>query len=86
MLGRLADGIEALDRGGQPDGDIKAVDAPEEPGYLAMDDAKLRLTSAGRSVAEKVYERHRFLTAVPIRLGVDPRTARIVIISLPPFT
>lgn len=53
-----------------------AVHALEESGYLRIDEEKaLHLTSTGQAIAEKVYERHRFLTAALIRLGVDPKTA-----------
>ena len=53
-----------------------AVHTLEEAGYLSIDENKaLHLKSAGQVVAEKVYEKHRFLTAALIRLGVDPRTA-----------
>ena len=53
-----------------------AVHALEEAGYLTIDEDKaLHLTSAGRAIAEKVYEKHRFLTAALIDLGVDPKTA-----------
>ena len=45
-------------------------------GYLTMDeDYFLRLTDAGREVAEKIYERHCFFTEQLIAAGVDPRIA-----------
>lgn len=41
-------------------------------GYLVMDEDKhLRLTEAGRMVAERIYDRHRTLEAVLTALGVD---------------
>ena len=41
-------------------------------GYLVMDEDKhLRLTEAGRAVAERIYDRHRTLEAVLTALGVD---------------
>ena len=53
-----------------------AVHALEEAGYLTIDEAKvLHLTRTGQAIAEKVYEKHRFLTAALISLGVDPKTA-----------
>ena len=33
------------------------------------------LTDAGKAIAEMIYERHRFLSAWLIRLGVDEKTA-----------
>ena len=35
----------------------------------------LMLTGAGREVAEKIYERHRYLTKILIDMGVDEDTA-----------
>ena len=41
-------------------------------GYLVMDEDKhLRLTEAGRAVAERIYDRHRTLEAVLTAPGVD---------------
>lgn len=37
-------------------------------GYIA-------LTEAGRKIAENIYERHRLLTALLVRLGVDEKVA-----------
>ena len=39
------------------------------------EDGYLHLTDAGREVAEKIYERHRFFTNNLIEMGVDPETA-----------
>ena len=48
-----------------------AVSALREGGFLTVDsDYVLHLTETGRNVAEKIYERHQFLTA-----GVDPEIA-----------
>ena len=45
-------------------------------GFLTMDEGHfLRLTDAGREVAEKIYERHCFFTEQLIAAGVDPRIA-----------
>ena len=35
----------------------------------------ITLTEKGRQVAEKIYERHKVLTTVLERMGVDPATA-----------
>lgn len=37
----------------------------------------LCLTDAGRLMAEQVYERHRFLTELLVRIGVDEKTAAV---------
>lgn len=38
-------------------------------------DGGLKLTDAGRGIAEKIYERHRVLTEVLISLGVPEKVA-----------
>ncbi len=44
--------------------------------YLTVDkDGYLYLTDAGLEIAEKIYERHTFLTDFLIKLGVDEETA-----------
>ncbi|MCQ2476302.1 MAG: metal-dependent transcriptional regulator [Clostridia bacterium] len=40
----------------------------DSAGYIA-------LTEKGRGIAEKIYERHQFLSEILISLGVDPTTA-----------
>lgn len=48
-----------------------------ENGYITMDkDSCISLTDAGREIAERIYERHRLLTAFFVQLGVDPAIAR----------
>lgn len=45
-------------------------------GYIKMDrDGEIHLLEPGRKIAEDILERHRVLTAVFVRLGVDPETA-----------
>ena len=47
-----------------------------ENGYIVMDaKSRIRLTSAGREIAERTYERHRLLAGFLTRLGVSPETA-----------
>ncbi len=54
----------------------RAVNLLKQNGYLEMEDSgALRLTQAGRAVGEKIYERHRTLTALLLKLGVDRQTA-----------
>ena len=53
-----------------------AVAVLQEGGFLIMDeDHFLHLTEAGKEIAEKIYERHRFFTDRLIEAGVDPKTA-----------
>ena len=54
----------------------RAVGLLKKDGYLTMDDdGFLTLTEAGKTVAEKIYERHTVLTAALAALGVDEETA-----------
>ena len=47
-----------------------------ENGYILMDsDGYITLLDKGRAIAEKIYERHTFLTEFLTRLGVDEETA-----------
>ena len=48
-----------------------------ENGYIVMDrDGYITLTDSGREIAERMYERHQFLTEYLVQLGVDEKTAR----------
>ena len=54
----------------------RAIGLLKGGGYVVSDsDGYLSLTDAGREVAEKIYERHRFLTDFLVRLGVDEKIA-----------
>ena len=54
----------------------RAVGLLRKDGYLLMDDdGFLRLTELGSNTAEKIYERHRILTAALKALGVDEDSA-----------
>lgn len=54
----------------------RAVSLLKQGGYVIMDDnGFLTLTSAGISVAEKIFERHRVLSRLFIRLGVSASVA-----------
>ncbi len=47
-----------------------------ENGYIIMDeDNFISLTDAGLNIAEKIYTRHKTLTALFVSLGVDEETA-----------
>lgn len=48
-----------------------------EGGYVEMDEnSLLSLTSSGREVAQKVYEKHELLTGWLTAIGVERQTAR----------
>lgn len=54
----------------------RAVGRLKEGEYILVDrDGFITLTDKGREVAEKIYERHRFLTDLFMHLGVDEKTA-----------
>ena len=47
-----------------------------ENGYISVDSkGYITLEESGKAIAEKIYERHTFLSAWFIELGVDPKTA-----------
>lgn len=47
-----------------------------ENGYITVDESNvISLTSAGRAIAEKIYERHLLLTRWLCDLGVSPEVA-----------
>ncbi len=48
-----------------------------ENGYITMDkEGLITLTDKGHAIASRMYERHRVLTVMLRRLGVDEETAR----------
>ena len=54
----------------------RAVGLLKSGGYLLMaEDGALSLTEEGLEIAEKIYERHRLLTAFLTSIGVDPTVA-----------
>ena len=54
----------------------RAVGLLKNGGYITVDEeGYLVLTDSGRSVAEKIYERHTILTEFFISLGIDRETA-----------
>ena len=54
----------------------RAVGLLKKDGYLLMDgNGFLTLTDSGKSIAEKIFERHTVLTNVLLSLGVDAKTA-----------
>lgn len=47
-----------------------------ENGYISVDPSGyISLEPSGKEIAEKIYERHIFLSSWFIELGVDPKTA-----------
>lgn len=54
----------------------RAVGILRQGGYIHVaEDGGITLTESGRTVAEKIYERHRLLSSFLISLGVDEKTA-----------
>lgn len=54
----------------------RAVSLLKQGGYVIMEDnGNLRLTDSGREIGEKIYTRHRVLTQLLVRLGVDEKIA-----------
>ncbi len=44
--------------------------------YIVVEsDGAITLTDSGRAIAEKIYERHTFLTALLVKIGVSEETA-----------
>ncbi len=56
----------------------RAVNLLKQGGYITIDRAGyIVLTDEGRFVAEKIYERHTFLTAFLEHIGVSAQTASL---------
>ena len=54
----------------------RAVSILKSNGYLTMErDGRLELTPQGEANAQRVYERHRFLSQWLVKLGVSPEVA-----------
>ncbi len=54
----------------------RAIGLLKSGGYVKVDEnGYLTLTEAGLEVAEKMYERHTFLTDILVKLGVNEETA-----------
>ena len=54
----------------------RAMHLLKDGGYLDIDEnGYITLTELGREIAEKIYERHRYLTAFFVAIGVDEDTA-----------
>ena len=54
----------------------RAIGLLRNGGFVEVGDGGgLTLTATGKEVAEKIYERHRYLTKVLMEMGVDEETA-----------
>ena len=54
----------------------RAVGILKNGNYIVMDkDGSLTLTESGKAIAEKIFERHRILSQLLVRLGVSQETA-----------
>jgi len=80
VLSKQKDGVHSVDVGeylGYSKPSVsRAIGLLREGGYVTVDaEGHLRLTEAGRSIAEKIYERHTVLTEFLTALGVSEATA-----------
>lgn len=54
----------------------RAVKSLKESGYISVDvHGYIDLLPSGRAIAEKIYERHRFLSKYLMKIGVSEETA-----------
>ena len=54
----------------------RAMSILKKGGYIEIDTlGHITLTESGKEVAERIYERHRILSEILMRLGVDEKTA-----------
>lgn len=54
----------------------RAVGLLKQGGYLIVEDTgNLQLTESGLAIGQKIYARHKVLTELLVKLGVDPHTA-----------
>ncbi len=54
----------------------RAMGILKSNGYIEIDTlGHITLTDSGRAAAERIYERHRILSEILMRLGVDEKTA-----------
>lgn len=54
----------------------RAIGILKKSGHVAVaKDGHITLTSEGKAVAEKIYERHKILTQFLIKIGVTPEIA-----------
>ena len=54
----------------------RAMSILKQDGYILVDsDGFITLSDTGRSVAEKIFDRHTLLSGILMRLGVSPEVA-----------
>ena len=54
----------------------RAMGILKNGGYIGIDSlGHITLTDTGREAAERIFERHRILSEILMRLGVDEKTA-----------
>lgn len=54
----------------------RAINLLKTNGYVTVDkEGWIELTESGLAIAQKVYERHKFISAWLTSIGVDPETA-----------
>lgn len=54
----------------------RALGILKKAGYITVDEYNhIHLTEEGKSLAEKIYERHKYITNCLIMLGIDEKTA-----------
>lgn len=72
----LARSVDVADRLGVTKASVsKAMGILEERGYIEMARRQVRLTEAGRAVAERMLERHEYFRGLLVRAGVTPEVA-----------
>ena len=80
ILSKVNNGVHAIDIAGElgfskPSVSI-AMKRLRENGYITIDEFQhISLTEQGREIAERMYDRHRLLEELLIRLGVSEATA-----------
>lgn len=80
ILSRQKDFVRAIDvgeyMGFSKPSVSRAIGLLRNGGFVEVGDGGgLSLTATGKEVAEKIYERHRYLTKILIEMGVDEETA-----------
>ena len=72
----LARSVDVAERLGVTKASVsKAMGILEERGYIEMARRQVRLTEAGRAVAERMLERHEYFRGLLVRAGVTPEVA-----------
>ena len=80
VLSQKSDAVRSLDvaeyMGFSKPSVSRAVGLLKSGGYITVDrEGYLSLTKEGLEIAQKIYDRHKLLTAFLINIGVDEKTA-----------